>query len=244
MTSQTISPGNILQCASCGHERTVTEHWYSEIAKRHFPKRTPFQLYFSDLSRFKCSSCGEKALRGEIAKLPLQLERESEEGIGRQLAATVIAEATPLEREDLLRWAKQLIAIRDSDLPVSEKVKKAISATLDSKAIMPFIKTIGREIKRLGWDERSLPARIGLGAAALALLIPGKGAAGLAAFGGAIGVPLWIVFGAGGAFAGVLIEEINRQTSVFEPSKKNLEPRDIEGEVLERKINDAKRRDG
>lgn len=216
MTDQTISSGSILQCASCGHERTVTEHWYGEIAKKHFPKRKPFLLYLTDLNRFKCSSCGEKASRGEVEKLPVQITRESEEGIGLKLAASVIAEASTLEREALLQWANRLIAIRDSNMPTAEKAKEAISATLDSKAIMPFMKTIGRELKRLGWDERSLPARIGLGAAALALLLPGKGAAGLAAFGGAIGVPLWVVFGAGGAFAGVLIEEINRQANGIE----------------------------
>ncbi|MCX7144191.1 MAG: hypothetical protein NT123_24775, partial [Proteobacteria bacterium] len=98
-------------------------------------------------------------------------------------------------------------------------------ATTDSKVIEPFVQTIGREIKRMGWDDRSWPARIGLGAAAVALFLPGKGAAGLAAFGGAISVPLWIVFGAGGAFAGVIIDEINRL------GQSSGDPSIIEGEV-------------
>jgi hypothetical protein len=90
-------------------------------------------------------------------------------------------------------------------------MKQAVSVSIESKAIVPFVKMRGRELKRLGWDERSLPARLGLSAAAFAaLLLSGQGA-GIAALGGAIGVPLWIVFGAGGAFAGVLIEEIQRK---------------------------------
>jgi hypothetical protein len=45
------------------------------------------------------------------------------------------------------------------------------------------------------------------GAVAGVALFGGK-AAGIAALGTAIAVPLWIVLGAGGAFAGVLIEII------------------------------------
>jgi hypothetical protein len=41
------------------------------------------------------------------------------------------------------------------------------------------------------------------------LTLSGQGA-GIAALGGAIGLPLWVVFGAGGAFLGVLIEEIRK----------------------------------
>jgi len=34
--------------------------------------------------------------------------------------------------------------------------------------------------------------------------------AGLAAFGTAIGLPLWIVLGAGGAFAGMIVDEVSK----------------------------------
>lgn len=129
---------------------------------------------------------------------------------GRDLAVAVIERATNTERETLLRWAKELLAIRETPLSTFGKMTRAISITIESGAILPFIKTTGLEIKRIGWDERSLPARIGLSAAAFTtLLLSGEGA-GIAALGGAISVPLWIVFGAGGAFAGALIEELMR----------------------------------
>jgi hypothetical protein len=47
-----------------------------------------------------------------------------------------------------------------------------------------------------------------MGAAATGAALFGGKAAGLAALGTAIAVPLWVVFGAGGAFMGVLYEEL------------------------------------
>jgi len=144
----------------------------------------------------------------------------------------VVDQASIHERQILLSWAQQLVAIRDGNLSTIEKAKASVSATVESKAIWPFLNLVGRELKRLGWDERGFAARIGLSAAALALLIPGKGAAGIAALGGAIGVPLWVVFGAGGAFVGVIIQELNKQTPP-EPSAASRE-KVVEGEVLKK----------
>lgn len=62
----------------------------------------------------------------------------------------------------------------------------------------------------MGWDERSWMARLGLPGILIGAVVFGGEGAGIAAFGGAIGVPLWIVLGGGGAFAGRLLEEINR----------------------------------
>jgi hypothetical protein len=75
---------------------------------------------------------------------------------------------------------------------------------------------LGVEIKRVGWDQRGLPERITLSAAAVAALIFSGQGAGIAALGGAIGVPLWVVFGAGGAFIGVLIEGAQRRAKELE----------------------------
>ena len=50
--------------------------------------------------------------------------------------------------------------------------------------------------------------KLGLGGAAVGLAVFGGQGAGIAALGTAIGVPLWVVFGAGAAFLGVLYEEI------------------------------------
>ena len=232
MSTKALNSGDTLCCTECGHSRRISQHWIDEVCRRNFATRTPAVLRASDVHRLKCSSCGKKNLEVVPPTLPMVIQGTPNEIKGRRLAITVIEQASPLEREAMLKWATQLIAIRDSNLTSSEKAKAAISATIESKSIFPFIKTIGREMKRIGWDERSLPARIGLSAAAFAaLLLSGKGA-GIAALGGAIGVPLWVVFGAGGAFAGVIIEEVGRQR-VREPPRS--EPRVIDGEVLEEK---------
>lgn len=235
MGAAAIHAGDKLRCSGCGHHRTVTDHWLGELGRRHFPKRRPMVLRDSDLQKFKCTSCGRKLLEIAPTQLPELAANKVPESTTRKLALAVIDQASELERELLFNWAQQLVAIRESQLPTTEKAKAAISITIDSKAIWPFLKTLGGEIKRLGWDERSVPARIGLGAAAFALLLPGKGAAGIAALGGAIGVPLWIVFGAGGAFAGVIIEEINKKKDL--PSVEKV----VEGEVIEKIVSGRKR---
>ncbi len=155
---------------------------------------------------------------------------DSESG-QRTMALAVIKYASASDREILLRWARSLLQIRDSDQSVLDKAKAAITCTVESKAIMPFVTMLGGEIKRIGWDERGLPARIGLSAAAVAAVaFSGKGA-GIAALGGAIGVPLWVVLGAGGAFAGVLIEEIQRSLPSDSDDMHRVE-REIDGEVV------------
>jgi hypothetical protein len=155
---------------------------------------------------------------------------ESESG-QRTMALAVIKYASVSDREILLRWARDLLQIRDSDQSALDKAKAAIRCTVESKAITPFVTMLGGEIKRIGWDERGLPARIGLSAAAIAAVaFSGKGA-GIAALGGAIGVPLWVVLGAGGAFAGVLIEEIQRSLPSDSDDKHRVE-REIDGEVV------------
>ena len=219
MATEVISVGEQLRCAACGHERTVTAHWLSGVGKRYLPGREPMVLRTIDLKRFKCSSCGEKRLKKSEAHIAQPIQPKAEpDSQARKLAIAVVDQASILERQVLLNWAQQLVAIRDSNLSAMEKAKASISATVESKAIWPFLNVIGRELKRLGWDERGFAARIGLSAAALALLIPGKGAAGIAALGGAIGVPLWVVFGAGGAFVGVIVQEINKQTPPVPPT--------------------------
>ena len=107
--------------------------------------------------------------------------------------ATLIADVvTPAELRVL---TAKLVEIHSSQLTLGTKVAQASSV-------------ISKSLKGAAWDNRGLPARIALsGAIAAAVFFGGQGA-GIAALGTAIGVPLWVVFGAGGAFLGVLYEEI------------------------------------
>ena len=102
----------------------------------------------------------------------------------------------------------ELLCIRDSALNRKEKAKRALRVTVRSDVAKHLAMLIGTELKRVGWDDRSWPSRLALAGVLLALgPFWGEGA-GIVAMGGAIGVPLWVVFGAGGAFAGVVLQEL------------------------------------
>lgn len=101
-----------------------------------------------------------------------------------------------------------LLGIRNSNLPTVQKGKAAIRLTAQQRVIWPVIRLLAAEVKRIGWDERSMKARLGLAGATIGAMFFGGQSAGIAALGTAIGVPLWVVLGAGATFAGVLIEEL------------------------------------
>jgi len=126
----------------------------------------------------------------------------------RQIAVKIVSSANAAEKEALRIWIERLLALKASNLPTAQKAKRAITLTAESKVVVPSVKIIARETKRLAWDERGLKGRLGLGGAAIGAAMFGGQGAGIAALGTAIGVPLWVVFGAGAAFAGVLYEEI------------------------------------
>lgn len=100
-----------------------------------------------------------------------------------------------------------LLRIRDAELTRFQKVREIGRGLKEHRAIQSIIKLIAKETKRHAWDNRSERARWGIAAAGGGLLLFGSQGAGLAAFGGAIGLPLFVVFGAGGALAHVILEE-------------------------------------
>lgn len=126
----------------------------------------------------------------------------------KQLAIRIAANANAAEKEAIQQWIDRLLVVRASERSGMQKAKLAITVTADSKVVLPTVKIIGREAKRLAWDDRSVKARFGLGGVAVGLAVFGGEGAGIAALGTAIGVPLWVVFGAGATFLGVLYEEI------------------------------------
>ncbi|MBE9153635.1 hypothetical protein [Cyanobium sp. LEGE 06113] len=128
----------------------------------------------------------------------------------KELAIYIANLATPQEKEALAVWINKLLEIKKSDLSLIEQAKNAVSLTAQSSVVLPTLKLIAREGKRLAWDDRGLQGKMGLGGAAIGLALFGTQGAGIAALGTAMGVPLWVVFGAGAAFLGVLYEEITR----------------------------------
>lgn len=131
----------------------------------------------------------------------------------RQLAISVIRDATATDREALKIWAGSLLDLRGREMPVISKAKEAVLITSRAKVIWPLLKTVSKQVKKFGWDNRSVSQRLGIGAAGAALALFGPAQAGVAALGGGVAVPLWIVFGAGAMFARHLYEELSQQQS-------------------------------
>lgn len=165
-------------------------------------------------------------------------------GKQQQIVTKVLSNTSSEEKIAISNWADQLLAIRRSDYSKIVKGKEAIKLTAKSHVVVPFLKVIAKEFKldqfdiskikmtsysqvlksiKQFWKKRSLPVRLGLGASTVAAVIFGSQGAGIAALGTAVGVPLWVVFGAGGTFVGVLYEEINGKKPDVTTSYKIIE---------------------
>lgn len=114
------------------------------------------------------------------------------------------------QRSALLNWASRLLEIRTSRASALKKARLALDTTYRADIVLPVVRVLADALKDRVWDDRSWSARLGFGAVAItATTLGGKGA-GIAALGTATGVPLWIVLGAGGSFAGMLVDELQR----------------------------------
>ncbi len=133
-----------------------------------------------------------------------------------KLARAVVAELDPAQREVLADYMASLILLRQRELPAQTKVLDSIDLTADRQVLGVLTKGSGRLLAKHAWKDRSWAARIGLSAAALASILTAGQGAGIALLGTAVGVPLWIVFGAGGTFAGALIDEVARSRTGVE----------------------------
>src|SRR5690606_21114042 len=92
------------------------------------------------------------------------------------------------------------------------KARKAVLLTHRSGIALAVTAHCAKALHAVVWQDRSWAARLGMSAVGIATITGSTQAAGIAALGGAIGVPLWIVLGAGGTFIGTLIDELRKVT--------------------------------
>ncbi|MBB4216258.1 hypothetical protein FHT79_003445 [Rhizobium sp. BK212] len=128
----------------------------------------------------------------------------------KQLAIAIAKSATRSEAEALRDWARQLIKLIEEDISTVARARKAISLTASSSVLLPAMRIISARAKKHSWDNRTSTQRLGIAAAVGAFaMFPGANA-GIAALGGAVGVPLWMVFGGGSMFLKVLYDELTK----------------------------------
>lgn len=123
----------------------------------------------------------------------------------------ILANITRDEALALHAWATGLLTLRNSRKSTREKLQTIIRLTKEAPVLFPLIKKIALELKQTGWDERSWESRLGMGVALWATLLIAKAGVGIALLGGAIAVPLWIVFGSGDTFVKMLISELKKR---------------------------------
>jgi hypothetical protein len=123
----------------------------------------------------------------------------------------IVESLSPQEQEQLLRWAQELETVRNSQLTVLRKGKKALAITRQNQALAPVVKSLLRELRRIGWDERTWIGRLGISGSILGFLALNTATGGFAAFGTAVAVPLWLVVGGGGLLLGLLIETLKKK---------------------------------
>lgn len=126
----------------------------------------------------------------------------------RTLARRLRTALNERERAAIVAWLLELDRIRGSDAPARTRMREALRATTREPLVRAVLTASGRQLVELAWEDRSWAQRLaGLGILTTTVLLDGR-RAGIAALGSAVGVPLWVVFGGGGALVGVFLDEL------------------------------------
>lgn len=108
----------------------------------------------------------------------------------------------------VIRLFERLLEVREMDASAKDKLRKALPDGEDTKVALDALQSSASHIKDLAWDDRTWPARVGIGAATVVAASIAGQSAGLALAGTAIAIPLWVVFGEGNEFAAALIADL------------------------------------
>ena len=129
---------------------------------------------------------------------------------GKKEILIVVNNLNRSEINDLKIWANRVREIQvDSNLSYREKIKSI--KLLDNKRAFKSLTKIVKDRTKKTWKKASWAKRLGVIGAGGALLTVGGSGAGIAALGGAIGLPLFLLTAAGGALIGTVIDELDRK---------------------------------
>ncbi|MFQ5530477.1 MAG: hypothetical protein ACE5FP_09025 [Gemmatimonadota bacterium] len=138
------------------------------------------------------------------------------------------------QKRAVIRLFRRLLEVRETEASSKDKLRKAIPDERDAKAALDALQSSASQIKDLAWDDRTWPARVGIGAATVVAATMAGQSAGLALLGTAIAIPLWVVFGNGNEFAAALIAELEESLDGVEPGERPIleAAEDLEAEEI------------
>jgi hypothetical protein len=119
--------------------------------------------------------------------------------------------APPAEQQLLFHWSRALGAIGRGELPFHQRLAAMVRLTREQKAGWPLLKLLGRLFGQIAWVRRSWKARLAVGAILATLFAVGNAGADLAAIGGGVGLPLWVLTGIVGLVAGLLVDLVKKR---------------------------------
>lgn len=116
------------------------------------------------------------------------------------------------EKQNVLNWAVEVRKIQQNNkLTTKEKIYDL--KNLNNKQAFKNVISIALNYSKSYWKKANWAQRIGIIGLTSGLIVAGaSGGAGIAALGGAIGLPLFLVTTAGGTFIGTIIDSLNKKT--------------------------------
>ena len=115
------------------------------------------------------------------------------------------------EKQNVLNWAVEVKKIQQNNkLTTKEKIYDL--KNLNNKQAFKNVISIALNYSKSYWKKANWAQRIGIIGLTSGLIVAGaSGGAGIAALGGAIGLPLFLVTTAGGTFIGTIIDSLNKK---------------------------------
>ena len=137
------------------------------------------------------------------------------------LVAAIRAVSNEADRDEVLRWfisARKILA--DSDLPKAEVAKRLYSSVSTVRVAQLAANTVATSLRNYKALALPLPLKVALPVTAVGTALIGAEGAGIAAFGGAVGVPVALLLFLGTAGATSIVEAFIKDRSIRDPLTK------------------------
>lgn len=120
------------------------------------------------------------------------------------------SDLSSIEKDVLLKWAQKVRSTQKNDsLSFKQKIKE-LKALNNGAAFKSCSRLVLVHSKRY-WKNASWAERMGITVGGGTLVFFGGAGSGIAALGGAIGVPLFLLTAAGGTLVGTIIDKLDKK---------------------------------